>query len=82
MKTKETIKFEIELTDTFGGDANYSWVKRATIEAPADISDRALIRRAKSEIGLCGPHRKSDIGETIELRPYGACIVCFITPQY
>lgn len=26
--------YEVELTDTFGGDANYSWVRRAVIEAP------------------------------------------------
>lgn len=25
-------KWNVELTDTFGGEANYSWVRRATIE--------------------------------------------------
>lgn len=25
-------KWDVELTDTFAGEANYSWVKRATIE--------------------------------------------------
>lgn len=25
---------EIEYTDTFGGEANYSWVKRATVTMP------------------------------------------------
>lgn len=78
----ETVTYDIELTDTFGGEANYSWAKRQTIEVPAAISDRALIRRAKREIGLCGPHRKADLGETIELRPVGACLICFITPRY
>jgi hypothetical protein len=29
-----TNKYEIELTDTFGGEANYSWVRRATVHMP------------------------------------------------
>ena len=28
-------KYNVEYTDTFGGEANYSWVKRATIELAA-----------------------------------------------
>ncbi len=27
-------KFQIEVTDTFAGEANYCWVKRETIEVP------------------------------------------------
>ena len=27
-------KFTYEYTDTFGGDANYSWIKRGTVYAP------------------------------------------------
>ena len=26
--------YDIELTDTFGGEANYSWVKRASVTMP------------------------------------------------
>ena len=82
MKTDtEIITFDVEITDTFGGEANYSWVRRATIKAPADIPDSALVRRAKQAIGLCGPHRKEDFGDTIALYPTGACLVCFITPR-
>lgn len=80
--TLETVVFDIELTDTFGGEANYSWVKRATVEAPATITDRALIRRAKQAVGICGPHRKQCGGELIALYPQGSCIVCFIIPRY
>ncbi len=78
----DNCNFTVELTDTFGGEANYSWVKRKTFEAPRTISDRALVRRAKALIGLQGRHIKSDLGETIELRFAGQCIVCFITPEY
>ena len=27
-------KYQVELTDTFGGEANYSWVRRAVITVP------------------------------------------------
>jgi len=30
------MKFDVEYTDTFGGEANYSWVRRTVIEV-ADI---------------------------------------------
>jgi hypothetical protein len=29
------MQYDIEMTDTFAGEANYCWVRRATIEAPA-----------------------------------------------
>lgn len=60
----------IEYTDTFGGEANYSWVRRAKIHMPElthygydggtnyakanRIYNRELMRRAKAEIGLTG----------------------------
>lgn len=28
-------KYQVEYTDTFGGEANYCWVKRAEIEVPS-----------------------------------------------
>jgi len=39
----------IEMTDTFGGESNYSWVKRAEVELPENCSNRqklALVREA------------------------------------
>ena len=27
-------QYEVEYTDTFGGEANYCWVKRATVSVP------------------------------------------------
>ena len=62
--------FNIEYTDTFGGEANYCWVKRATVTMPeltrygydgatnygrtSKIFDRELMRRAKAAVGLTG----------------------------
>lgn len=69
-----------EWTDTYGGEANYSWVKRATIEADAAISNLALIRRAKAALGLSGLRgRTHHYGDMIEFRPYGMACVLFVT---
>ena len=75
------MKYQVELTDTFGGEANYSWVRRAEIEAPSSITNRTLVRRAKAAIGLTGVRcETSSYAEAIELRPYGSCTVAFIMP--
>ena len=62
------MNYQIEYTDTFGGEANYCWVKRATVSMPelthygydggtnyckADkIANRELMRKAKAAMGL------------------------------
>lgn len=75
--------FTCEITDTVGGEANYSWVRRETIEVPDNASDLTVVRRAKSTLALSGVKcRKSDFGDMIELRPYGTCQVAFITADY
>lgn len=72
--------YEVEVTDTFAGEANYSWVLRERFAAPSGASRRAIVRRAKAAAGLsnvrCDTH---DYGDLIELRPRGACIVAFVT---
>lgn len=71
-----------EYTDTFGGEANYSWVKRATIEAGDEPSALALIRRAKAALGLSGLRGVTyRHGDTIEFRPYRMACVLFVTYQ-
>jgi len=76
------MKYKIEITDTFGSEANYSWVRRHSLEAPAEISDLALIRRAKKKAEWSGLRcRVSRYGDTIELRPVGVCCVLFIVPS-
>ena len=88
--------YDVELTDTFGGDANYSWVNRQTVHMPElthygydggsnytranRIAKRELMRRAKASVGLTNVRGvKSDYGDSIEFRPYGACVVMFVT---
>ena len=76
------MKYQIEITDTFGGEANYSWVRRHSLEATEKITDLALVRRAKRKAEWSGIRCKvSRYGDTIEIRPQGVCCVLFIIPK-
>ena len=70
------MQYQIEYTDTFGGEANYSWVRRATIVMPElthygydgganyskanRVYGRELMRRAKAAVGLTGARGKRE----------------------
>lgn len=72
--------YQAEMTDTFNGDANYSWVRRVSFEAPDDATDRTLVTRAKRELDITGVRcTRDDWQDTLVLRPAGAAIVVFIT---
>lgn len=73
------VTFDVEVTDTFGGEANYSWVDRYSFKAADSTSDAALMRRAKAITGYNGVRGRSYWhGDSGEFRPYGACIVLFV----
>lgn len=75
--------WEAELTDTFGGEANYSWVTRETFELPAGATARQIVTAAKSALGLTGCRcRTFGYGEGFELRPTGSLTVAFVLPRY
>ncbi|WP_315826109.1 hypothetical protein [Bradyrhizobium sp. SZCCHNG3015] len=79
----ETYTLEVEYTDTFGGEANYAWVKRETLELPCGLSDRAVMRRAKAAMGLSGVRGRSYVnGDMWEFRPYRSCTVMFANVRY
>lgn len=70
-----------EVTDTYGGEANYSWVKRGKIECKPgeDYSNLAAVRRVKKAIGWNGIRCKvENYGDDIALRPVGMNQICFI----
>lgn len=73
------MKFIAEHTDTFGGDANYSWVTRRTFEAPENATTALLVRRAKRALDITGRHKTEEWGETIAIRPAGECTIVFIS---
>lgn len=69
-------KYSFEFTDTFGGEANYTWVRRGTVKA---LSMAGAVRMAKRELGLNGHRcRKSDFGDEAAFYPQGTCTVLFI----
>jgi len=79
----ETFQVDVEFTDTFGGNANYSWVRRETLTLPVDISDRELMRRAKAAMGLTGVRGTvCNHGDMIDFRPFRSCTVMFVTTVY
>lgn len=77
------MRWLIEYTDTFGGDANYSWVQRSVLEdTDGKLTERALVRRAKAQVGLNGVRGLSLwYGDTYEFRPYDRATVLFMTPM-
>jgi hypothetical protein len=69
-----------EHTDTYAGESNYSWVRRDSFQAPDNLSNRALVRRAKQWAGLSGVRSRVDnFGDMLAIYPQGICHVVFIT---
>ncbi len=48
------MKVAVEVTDTFGGEANYGWVRRYELDVIDASSGFSVVRRAKREIGWTG----------------------------
>lgn len=78
------ITWNAEITDTFGGEANYSWVRRYSQQFPVHTSERVIVQHFKKLMGYTGVkcRRAKFSSDMIELRPYGECRVIFITPEY
>ena len=78
------MKVSLEYTDTFGGEANYSWVRRTDLPCDVDLYDkRAVVRWAKTWAGLTGVRcDRETYGDTLVLRPRGMCTVLFIVWGY
>lgn len=71
---------KIEVTDTFSGEANYSWVNRYELDPIENQTDLQLIRRIKKVIGYSGVKcKKFDYGDMITLKPINFCTIVFIT---
>ena len=73
------MKFQIEFTDTFCGEANYAWVKRAQFEAPEHATRATLIRRGKRALGLTARHIATEYSDTVQLDFIGEHTRAFIT---
>lgn len=70
-----------EYTDTFGGEANYCWVRRATITRRGEKeSMKGVLKRARAELGLTGLHGRItlDDGDEIHWVPRGMCTILMV----
>ena len=72
--------WNFEVTDTFGGDANYSWVRRERFAPKRELTDRGVVRALKAFAGFTGyKARVYSHGDMFEVRPHGLCQVAFAT---
>ena len=72
----EKSKFFVELTDTYGGEANYSWVHRFLVTAK---STRGAIRKVAKQTGYSGRVRIDySSGDFVRHNVVNACL-CFFT---
>ena len=69
MSTKQ--KFFVEMTDTYGGDANYSWVNRFIVSAS---SERGAISKVTRKTG----YRCRSAGYGGRYNVPGACVCYFV----
>ena len=83
MQDNDTYTMAVEYTDTFGGEANYTWVKRATLTLDCGMTKATISRRCKAAMGLTGVSgRVVHNGDRIEFRPYRICAVMFAQVEY
>jgi len=74
------MKVQIEYTDTFCGEANYSWCHRTTLTFRHNATKRTILRKAKSHMGLKGWRGKlEDWGDMLVFKPWRSCTILFVT---
>lgn len=77
------MKIQIEITDTYDGEANYAWVTRGEVETVKDTIN-ARVRAAKRFAGWqgikCYVERIPDEYDTLIIRPRsGLCQIMFVS---
>lgn len=71
--------YQLEHTDTFGGEANYCWVNRAELPAK-EYTYRQFVRLAKAFAGFTGLRcNVENYGDMIRITPRGMCQTVFVT---
>jgi hypothetical protein len=81
MNDKRQFLMQLEVTDTFGGESNWSWVKKGTTRAS---SRRGIVRAIKTLAGWHGwvRVRVEDLGDVVIVRPCANSGVCQIGYAY
>ena len=65
----------VEMTDTFGGEANYSWVNRFLVNASSFQGAISKVTRETGYKARC----TGNYGDMAQYKANGACIVYFVT---
>tara|TARA_R110000803_G_scaffold154551_1_gene219296 strand:+ start:514 stop:759 length:246 start_codon:yes stop_codon:yes gene_type:complete len=72
-------KFNVEFTDTFNGDANYSWVNRKEITVKEDASQSQIMRAAKRAVCITGCKGVTEsYCDGYTFKPYNQCTILFV----
>jgi hypothetical protein len=73
----------IEVTDTFAGEANYSWCRTSKYCYPETgkiPSEKSVVRKLRNDVGLTGVKcKRTEYGDMIRYDVVGQSIVSFIT---
>lgn len=71
-----------EHTDTFGGEANYSWVRREEFEMKPEATRIAVVREVKRRMGINNRTITIDLGDSLALKFVGMAQILFINWEY
>jgi len=73
------MKCAVTITDTFGGEANYGWVNFHQFNVKDTISQRSIVRKAKSLANMTGVKADTyDYGDSITIKPRGYNQIIFV----
>lgn len=73
---------QVELTDTFCGEANYGWIRRATLANVENATDAQIKRRAKAAVYLTGIRGEWETcGDLMTFRPRNLHQILFVTVE-
>ena len=75
--------YDVTLTDTMCGEANYSWKHCEEIQVKTSNNIRVLTREARRAVGMTGIRASmfTDYGDIIRIDFSAQCVVMFITPK-
>jgi hypothetical protein len=66
-------------TDTYCGEANYSWARQYEFDEWSGAARRTIVMRAKREAGLTGVSCDvADYGDQLTIKPRGLCQILFV----
>ena len=78
-KGSNMMRVSVTQTDTFGGEANYSWANRHEFIIHQRASQRNIVRKAKALVGMTGVKSDThDYGDSITIRPRGYNQIIFV----